>query len=140
MTATSGALDQALRSLRTLYLVFMVTVLLYVYMMHIVHGSPQSIYAPMFWSIAGVAGFCYLSACSLRMRKLQPEIGRLRVAPDDASVLGRWRSWSIVGLTMLECVVLFGFALHMLGASTIQIAPFIVVPFLTMLAWFPRRP
>jgi hypothetical protein len=75
-----------------------------------------------------------------RVRKLSPAVERLKIEPDDVAAQVKWRNASIVSVAMTECVVLFGFVLYMLGATTRQVAPFLVIPFVTMIFWFPRRP
>lgn len=140
MAAPLSGIDQNVRSIRVVHSAFMATVLLYVYAMHIVQRSPATLVPVIFWSLAGIAVFCCCGAYFWRVRKLSPAVERLRVAPDDAGALAQWRGGSIVSVTMLETVVLFGFALYMLGATTIQVAPFVIVPFVTMILWFPKRP
>ncbi len=51
-----------------------------------------------------------------------------------------WRAGTILSDVTLECVLLFGLALYFMGATVIQIAPFFVAPFVTMLLLFPKRP
>jgi hypothetical protein len=109
-------------------------------MMHIVQRAEATVNPAILWSMAGMAAFAWCAAYSLRIRKLSPIVIRLQVAPDDASAVARWRSWSIVSVTMMETIVLFGFAVYMLGGTITQVAPFIVIPFVTMLFWFPKHP
>jgi hypothetical protein len=118
----------------------MFTVVLYVYMMHIVQRTAETVTPVIFWPLAGMAALAWFAAYSLRMRKLSPIVSRLREAPDDASAVARWRSWSIVSVTMLESIVLFGFAVYMLGGTISQVAPFIVIAFVTMVFWLPKHP
>ena len=118
----------------------MFTVVLYVYMMHIVQRTAATVSPMIFWSLAGMAAFGWCAAYSLRIRKLAPIVSRLQAAPDDASAVARWRSWSIVSVTMLESIVLFGFAVYMLGGTISQVAPFVVIAFVTMILWFPKHP
>jgi hypothetical protein len=139
MEAITG-IEQNVRSVQRVHGTFMATVLLYVYMMHVVRGSPPGPAPAMFWSIAGLAGYCWGAAYMWRVRKLSPAVERLKINPDDAAAQTKWRNASIVSVAMIECIVLFGFALYMLGATTIRVAPFLVIPFATMVFWFPRRP
>jgi hypothetical protein len=140
MLGTGAGIDQTVRSTRTLHSVFMVTVLLYVYMMHVVQRTPAALDPVLSWPIAGLAVFAWCAAYSLRLRRLSPIASRLQTAPDDASAIAKWRSYSIVSVAILESIVLFGFALYMMGGTTTQVAPFIVIPFATMPFWFPKHP
>jgi hypothetical protein len=139
MAAKTG-IDQIVRSVRGVHSAFMGTVLLYVYMMHAVQRSPPGPAPVVFWSIAGVAGFCWVAAYMWRARRLSPAAERLKIDPNDGAAQAKWRSASIVSVAMIEAVVLFGYALYLLGATAKQVAPFLVIPFVTMGFWFPRRP
>jgi hypothetical protein len=51
----------------------------------------------------------------------------LRTNPDDAPALNRWRRGVIVGDCLALAVALYGFAIHFMGGTSRQVAPFFIV-------------
>jgi hypothetical protein len=140
MTGDSPTLDQTLRNIQILHGVFMATVIMYAYVLRLLARTAAVADPVFFWSIAGIATGCYCASLLVRARKVGPTLERLRLNPDDTAALTSWRSGMILTDVSMEFVVLFGFALYCLGAPGQQVAAFFVVPFVTMLLLFPKRP
>ena len=60
-------LDQTLRTLRILHVVFMATMVMYAYVLHIVTPPPAVLDLTVFWSISGLASGSYCA--SMRVRR-----------------------------------------------------------------------
>jgi hypothetical protein len=140
MEAQPITLDQTLRIIRILHGVFLFTMVLYAYVAHISTPPPAIVNPSFFWSIVGVALGCYFASLLVTARKISPAIEKLRTNPDDRAALVSWRVGAILSYVTMECVPLFGFAQYFVGATVRQVAPFFVVPFVTMLFLFPKRP
>jgi hypothetical protein len=140
MASESPKLEQTLRNIQIFHGVFMATMVLYGNVLRLLVRTPAIVEPVFFWSIAGMALGCYCASLLVRARMVAPAIERLRTTPDDVAALARWRSGTILSDALLECVALFGFALYAIGATVPQVALFFVVPFVTMLFLFPRRP
>jgi hypothetical protein len=140
MAGESPKLEQTLRNIRILHGVFMVTMAMYAYVLRFLVRAPALVDPVFFGSTAGIAVGCYSASFLVRARKVAPAIERLRVTPDDDAALKSWRIGTILSDVVMECVVLFGFALYCVGATAQQVAPFFAIPFVTMLFLFPKRP
>lgn len=133
-------LDQTLRSLRILHSVFMLTMLMYMLVLHMIPHTVASIDPLTYWVMAVVGAGCYAASLFFRSRKIIPAIEALRVRPDDFAALASWRVGLIFSDLLMECVFLFGFALYFVGATVSQVTPFFSIAFATMLFFFPKRP
>ena len=140
MAGESPTLDLTLRNIRILHGVFMATMVMCAYALRFFERTSAVVDPIFFWSIAGVAIGCYCGALLIRARKIVPAVEKLRVTSDDTAALASWRVGTILSCVIMECVVLFGFALYLVGVTGRQVAAFFVVPFVTMLFLFPKRP
>jgi hypothetical protein len=133
--------DNSLRLLRTVRIALLVAIILYISMAEVFLRPPAHPLDHTFYGgIAIVAALCSAIAWLARKRMLPPALGTLRTAPNDAPSCARWRTWTIVSDALALSVVLFGFTLRFMGATTAQAAPFYVVGFVLMILWWPRRP
>ena len=73
-----------------------------------------------------------------RSRVVRAAEEALRLPPDDAPALARWRAGNILALALCESVALLGFVLRVLGGTLLISAPFYGAAFLLMLLWAPR--
>ena len=76
----------------------------------------------------------------MRSKNLRLAFETLRTKPDDAGALVRWRRGVIISDCLAEAVVLYGFVVHMLGGTSLQVAPFFISGSTAMLSWWPRQP
>jgi len=65
---------------------------------------------------------------------------QLRAKPDDAAILGRWRSGYIVTYALCESLALFGLILRIMGFTLTQVWPYYAGAFVLLLLFWPRAP
>jgi hypothetical protein len=140
MPGQTPTLDLTLKNLQILHGVFTGVMVMYAYVLHIVTPAPATLKPEFFWSMVGLAVAFYCGALLMRARRVSPIIEKLRANPDDPATLAAWRTGTVLSDVFMECVVLYGVALYFTGASVSQVVPFFVVPFLTMLLLFLKRP
>jgi hypothetical protein len=63
---------------------------------------------------------------------------KLSTNSEDTASLKRWRSGVLLSYTCAESVVLYGFALKLLGARWNVAGLFLVVGILLLVAWTPK--
>jgi len=73
-----------------------------------------------------------------RARLITPSVERLRTNAQDAEAIGQWRKGVILSFAFAESVVLFGFALKVLGAGWNVAGVFFIFGVLLFLAWSPK--
>jgi hypothetical protein len=76
----------------------------------------------------------------IRAQRILPAMETLRARPDDAASAARWRIASVFGYALTESVMLYGFALRVMGASLALAVPFYIGAVLLMVLLWPRRP
>ncbi|HUI51426.1 MAG TPA: hypothetical protein VLX60_06565 [Terriglobales bacterium] len=74
----------------------------------------------------------------IRARLVQPASELLRANPEDGAAGGRWRIGVMLALVFAESVLLFGFALRILGASWAVCGGFYGVGIFFLVAWTPK--
>jgi uncharacterized membrane protein len=130
-----------LRMLRTVHGAFMLCIVLYVVVMQMVpaqNAEPLSTNMPLLLGILAVANLA--SGQMIRSRRLRLAFETLRSKPDDAQSLARWRQGVIIGDSLAQAVVLYGFVVHFLGGTNRQVAPFFIAGAVAMLVWWPVQP
>ncbi|MGH9740351.1 MAG: hypothetical protein ACRD4X_17450 [Candidatus Acidiferrales bacterium] len=141
MPQTALTIDGTLRVLRVIYAALVSAIVFYAWIPGgMLHIAVQPIDRALYVGIAVVAVLSAVMAVVMRNRMLQPALATLRTNPADAASHRRWRTGSLVSYSLALAVVLYGFALRMIGATFGQAAPFYAVGFALMLLWWPRRP
>ena len=128
-----------LKYMRVLHVVFLFTIAFYVWIPFQVAPkrqmeSPLVIVAALaLWSlaIAGLILFFYA-------RRVAPARERLESHPDDKRAAENWKSALTLCIVCCESIVVFGFALRMLGVAWKISAPFYAVGALLLLACTPK--
>jgi hypothetical protein len=133
-------IDGTLRLLRTLYLILLVAMLLYVAIAERTEHQLINMNRTFLAGLGGVAVLLVGIAIIVQVKVIRPALETLQAKPDDAASLGRWRSGSFASYVMAEGLVLFGLCLRFLGGTRAQALPFYVIGIALMLFWFPRRP
>jgi hypothetical protein len=119
----------------------MISILFYLQAMRIVPAANTEPLNPAFpWELGALAVADLGVGIWMRTKKLRPAFETLRTLPDDPTALASWRQGFIMSDCMALTVVLFGLAIHFLGGSAEQVAPFFVVGFAVMLFWWPKEP
>lgn len=124
-----------------MHLCLMISIALYGFAMRFLRPqTPPPFTANMPVIFAVMAAGTIFVALQLRSRFIGGASDVLRVRPDDAAALVRWRQGVIVSDVLAEAVALYGFALYFFGGQIWQAATFMVVAELLMVLWWPRRP
>jgi uncharacterized membrane protein YfcA len=130
-------IESAVRLLRTVQLALLVSIVLHAAVGQKIAVEPSDvtqwhrIFIALTILLVGIAMF-------FRLRMVRPAAEALRLRPEDAQMLARWRTGSLISLVLCEAVGLYGFALRVLGGEFSLSAPFYAVAILLMLAWRPR--
>lgn len=80
----------------------------------------------------------WMAGFFIRIRMVKPAEEALRSNPEDGAAAARWRMGVVLSLTFCETVLLFGFALKILGASWNVCGVFYGVGIFFLLLWAPR--
>ncbi|MBZ5702275.1 MAG: hypothetical protein LAN84_10550 [Acidobacteriia bacterium] len=131
-------LQTALRDLRIIHGVMLVSVLLYMLVIFQIHPSEGHLSPVIPEAITVCCAAEIAVALVLRARLLAPCMETLRSNPDDAQALGRWREGNLVSITLAQSVALFGLVLKFLGASWFVGGPFFATAIFLLLIWTPR--
>ena len=119
----------------------MVAMLLYVYLTEfLLRLATQPVSAELYDGIAIVALVSAVAAFATRARMLGPAFAKLRANPDDPDGHKRWRVGTLISDSLALSIVLYGFVLRFMGATSRQAAPFYAGGFALMILWWPRRP
>ena len=136
-----ATIDQTLRFLRIFHGCLMVSIGLYVVALRIVPRQsmrPSVASFPLYFGV--LAAVMIVLGFGVRSRLIGSSFDVLRMRPDDAAALERWRQGVMVGDVLAEGVALYGVALYFLGGQIWQVAAFLIAGELLMVLWWPRRP
>jgi hypothetical protein len=140
MPATVATIEGTLRQLRITHGALLAATFLYAYVVFQIPASATAPPDPVFLrSVAVMAVVAAGVAFWMRAKCLGPAFERLRMQADDAVALANWRKGVIVSDALAEGVVLFGVAIHFVGASNTQVIPFLLGGAALMLLWWPRQ-
>ena len=126
MQPVAPTISQTLRFLRILHVCLMVSIALYVVALRIV---PRQSFRPSFsfaLYFAMLASVMIAIAFVVRSRLIGSSFDVLKLRPDDAAALERWRKGVIVTDVLAEAVALYGYALYFIGGQIWQVAAFLV--------------
>jgi hypothetical protein len=133
-------LDGTLRTLRTVYLVLLAAMLLYVTIAERAEHQLINMNRTFLAGLGGIAAIGVVIALYVQAKMIRPALETLQAKPDDATSLGRWRSGSLASYVVAEGIVLFGLCLRFLGGTRAMALPFYGVGIVMMIFLFPRRP
>lgn len=133
-------MDASLRLLRIIQMALLVSVAFYIAVAEKVGPQEARDVRQLQILLALFAGSVVVTLLFFRWRALRPAEEVLRMQPEDAVALRRWRKANLVTLVCAEAVVLYGMALRFMGGTLSQAAPFYAAGVLLMLVFTPRRP
>ena len=132
-------MHSGLKQLRLIQFAMAASILLYLTIGEVV---PQHVHNPdptMFYALSFAAVTTVGMILVVRRTLVLPAEATLRDQPDNASILGRWRSGYIATYVLCELLAVFGFALRLMGFSLSQVAPLYLAGLILILFFFPRR-
>jgi hypothetical protein len=129
-------MNPAVVTVRTLQCFFILSVLMFIYVLHIIHPTPHSVNASLQWSII----FCAIASALMgfivqRMMLRAPS--QSLPATKDSTLLRQWFTGHMIRFATAESVALFGFVLRMMGSSSILVTLLFVSSLLLLLLWQP---
>jgi hypothetical protein len=133
-------LDGTLRTLRTVYLVLLAAMLLYILIAERAQHQLINMNRTFLAGLGGIAAIGVVIALYVQAKMIRPALETLQAKPDNAASLGRWRSGSLASYVVAEGIVLFGLCLRFLGGTRAMALPFYGVGIVMMIFLFPRRP
>ena len=130
--------QKALNEARLLHAAFLITIFLFIFVVHIAAIGERSISFSIVAGIVCVAVADIGVGFTLRRQFMNKAEQALEVEFDARKALADWRVANILSFAHAETVALFGVALKFLGASWKIAGPFFFVGFALLLLWTPR--
>jgi hypothetical protein len=128
-------MNPVIRVVRILQISFIVSILLFIRVLHLIHPATHSVNASMEWSIV----FC--AAASALMGFIMQRV--ILNAPDrpnsgqTSTPRGRWFTGHVIRFATAESVALFGFVLRMMGSTSNLVIVLFAGSLLLLLFWQP---
>jgi uncharacterized membrane protein len=129
-------MNPAILTVRILQCAMIVSVLMFIYILHIIHPAPHSVNALLQWSIV----FCAIASALMgfivqRMMLRAPS--QSLPATENSTPLRQWFAGHVLRFATAESVALFGVVLRMMGSSSILVTVLFVSSLLLLLLWQP---
>jgi hypothetical protein len=128
----------ALRNVRILHAVFLLTMFLYIVVLRLIQSADQTVPAGIVFAFALVAFSDVGIALFIRSRKVRASEEKLRTQPNDPGTLNQWRVGTIISFVLAETIGLLGFILKFLGAEWKIAGAFLAFAIFLMFLWMPR--
>ena len=133
-------MGRTLRLLRVVQFVMLGTILLYIVVGEVAGPALRSVnqaFSYIFSTLSvAVVGMVFVVRRTLVLRSAQG----LVTAPDDALMLGHWKTGYIVTYALCEALAVFGIVLRFLGYNLQQSLPFYLGGFVLIAFFRPRTP
>jgi hypothetical protein len=129
-------MNPAIRVVRILQIAVIISVLLFMYVLHTIHPEPQSVNAAFQWSVvccavgSALAGF-------IMQRAILNAPDRPNSLGQTSTPQGRWFTGHIIRFATAESVALFGFVLRMMGSYSNVVTALFAGSLLLLLFWQP---
>jgi len=138
---SAAPIEQTHRFLQLVHGCLFFAAFLYIFIVHLIPVQRSEALNSAFLVGCAIVALADLAiATVVRSRRLRPALETLRTSPEDAHALALWRQGSILSGIQAMTVVLFGMALHFVGAPAWQVVSFFAVGMAVMLLWWPQRP
>jgi hypothetical protein len=130
--------EQALRNMRVMWLAFLMSVVLYLYVGTTLSLKPTTPAASM-TLFAAPAVLDFLFFVWFRFKRYAPALRNLESQPDDVRAIGRCMTYWIILLAFAEAQVLFGLACWLVNGRFMPCLPFFVLGSILLLSLWPRQ-
>lgn len=131
--------EEALQKLRTLWVMFLITIGLYAYAGELTPGFRWLRFAYAFEVFSALAILNIFYIVLMRRKLFLPASQSLASQPDDPRAIRRWYASQVILLASAECMPIFGVALRLGGETLNQALPFYVAGALLLLLLWPRQ-
>lgn len=129
-------MKQPLFTMRVMQVAFIVSILLFIYVLHTIHPPLQSVNPAFEWAIVSCAAVSAVAGFLVQKALLRPPSQSLPPT-QNSTPLNRWFSGHIFRFATAESVALFGFALRMVGSSSVLVTFMFGSSLLLLLLWQP---
>ncbi|MGP8269695.1 MAG: hypothetical protein ACLQLH_06475 [Terracidiphilus sp.] len=129
-------MNPAIFMVRIMQCAMIVSVLMFIYVLHIIHPVPHGVNASLQWSIVCCAIVSALVGFIVQRMMLRAPSQSLP-ATDNSTLLRPWFAGHVLRFATAESVALFGFVLRMMGSSSILVTVLFVSSLLLLLLWQP---
>jgi len=129
-------MNPAIRVVRTMQIAFIVSVLLFLFVLHTLNPAAQNVSASFQWGIV----LCAIASAGMgfigQRAFLRPSAPSLPTN-QNPTPLARWFSGHLLRFATAESVALFGFVLRMWGSTSILVYLLFGGSLLLLLTWRP---
>jgi hypothetical protein len=129
-------MNPAIYTLRVMQCAMIVSVLLYIFVLHTLHPAAHAVNPSLQLAIV----LCAIASALLGFigqAAFRRAPSRMYSNPAGATLRGRWFAGHIIRFATAESVALFGFALRMMGSTSILVAVLFGGGLLLLLLWQP---
>jgi len=118
----------------------LVSVVLFVLVGEVVGSIPKLSDPTLFYALS-LATITIVGVILVVRRTLVLQSATMLAArPNDAAILGRWRTGYVMTYALSESIALFGLVLRLIGFTLSQVWSFYIAAFILLLFFGPRRP
>jgi hypothetical protein len=137
----ANTIQGTLRFLRVFHGALLLSMILYPIVSEMMALRNQANLNPIIWPAFILQGVVIAGiAIWIRVTRVRSAVETVRLKPDDAVSLQRWRSGSIICSVLFESIVLLGFALRFMGGTLAESLLFYVAGIALMLVYWPQEP
>jgi hypothetical protein len=123
-------------TVRVMQCAFIVSVLLFIYVLHVSHPPAHNVSATLQWIIVFIAISSAFAGFIVQKRMLRPPNPALPQKP-NSTPQARWFSGHIIRFATAESVALFGVELGFMGSTSIVVHLLFGASLLLLLLWQP---
>lgn len=130
--------NRSLTEARILHIAFCSSWVLFLFLLFSLRPEEHPV-APAIVTAFALVNFMNVGvALYFRSKYITASVETLRINPQDAAVMTKWRMGNLFSFAMAESVTLFGLVLKLLGAEWRIAGVFFAVGLLLLLLWTPR--
>jgi hypothetical protein len=129
-------MNPAIRTVRVLQFAIIVSVLLFIYVLHTIHPEPRNVDATLQWAIVCCA-IGSARAGFVVQRVLMNAPDRPNSRAQGSTPRSRWLAGHVIRFATAESVALFGFALRMMGSTSNLVTLLFAGSLLLLILWQP---
>ena len=129
-------MNPAIFTMRILQGTIIFSVLMFIYVLHIIHPAPHTVNASLQWAIV----LCAIASAMvgfIMQRVILNAPDRPNSMGQSSTPQGRWFTGHILRFATAESVALFGFVLRMMGSTSIVVSLLFGSSLLLLLLWQP---
>jgi hypothetical protein len=130
-------MNPVVRVVRIVQIAIIVSVLMFIFVLHTIHPPPHTVNASLQWAIAFCAIVSALVGFIMQRKILNSPDPPTNALGQTSNPQGRWFTGHIIRFATAESVALFGFVLRMLGSSSTLVYLLFGSSLLLLILWQP---